>query len=230
MISRVLPHEEWGKLAGTEAEAVWPHLDPETTRVLVVEDAGEVVGAWLMLRMVHAECLWIKPSHRGVYGVAKRLLKGMRQIATEWGAPKVITGSTDPHVTELIERFGGVPMPCETFILPVEHVRRDSDRDLGRGFHRQLAALVPEDLHPDDEQHDRAVGRALRTAIKDHAPEQAMEDYNAWAIGAGYEPIRYLGTVDGRVRADIVTAVVEVDEQYAVRVVEQGVESCQQLQ
>ena len=52
-----------------------------------------------------------------------------------------------------------------------------------------------------------------------------MEQYNAWASGAGYEPIRYLGIVDGRMRADIKTAVVEVDEQYSVRVVEEQIAS-----
>jgi hypothetical protein len=98
-------------------------LDPENSRVLVVEDEGQIVGTWVGMRVVHMECLWVKPSHRGLFGVTKRLLKGMRDIAASWGTNKVITGSASEHVTDLIRRFGGVPMPCESFILPAEIVR-----------------------------------------------------------------------------------------------------------
>lgn len=115
---RVLPPEEWVRLDGTEAETVWPVLNPENTRALVVEEHGEIIGTWLMLRTVHAECIWVAPSHRGTFGVAKRLLRGMRDVAKEWGVSRVITGSVSPEVTDLIGRLGGVPMPCESFILP----------------------------------------------------------------------------------------------------------------
>jgi len=222
MIARILPPAEWPRLLGTEAETIWPRLDPENARVLVVEDEGEIVGTWTMLRVVHAECIWVAPKYRGVFGVAKRLLKGMREIATAWGAEKVITGSVSPEVTDLIVRFGGVPMPCESFVLPVE-MRRPvvADLERGRSFHRQLESLTVEGLHPDDDRHDEAVGKALRTAVLDHEPERAMDEYNAWAFTSGYAPIKYLGTVDGRVRADIVTAVIEVDDQYVVHLVGQ---------
>jgi len=212
-------------LAGTEAETVWPHLNPENTRVLVVEDGEEIVGAWLLLRTVHAECLWIAPSHRGVFGVAKRLLRGMRELAMAWGVDRVITGSVSPHVTDLIKRFGGKPMPCESFVLPLEMSKR-SDRERGRAFHEQLAALVKEEQHPEDETHNEHVGRALRTAVEEKQPELAMNEYNAWAQRAGYEPIEYLGTVDGRLVADVVTAVVEIDGQYGIRLAVLEAESC----
>ena len=123
MNARILPKEEWSRLNGTEAETLWPLLDPENARVLVVEDAGEIVGTWVGMRVVHMECLWVKPSHRGAFGVTKRLLRGMREIAAFWGTNKVITGSVSEHVTDLIRRFGGVPMACESFILPAEMMR-----------------------------------------------------------------------------------------------------------
>lgn len=95
-----------------------------------------------------------------------------------------------------------------------------NDLELGRHFHSQLSKLVEEPNHPDDDQHDEQVGRALRTAIKDHEPMLAVNRYNAWAAGAGYEPIKYLGNVGQWVRADIVTATVEIGRDYSVRVVE----------
>lgn len=104
---------------GTEAATAWRLLNPENTQAIVVEDDGKVVGAWLALRIVHAECIWVAPSHRGSFGVWSRLIKGMRQVATSWGVDKVVTGSITPEVTDLIKRFGGVPMPCESFVLPV---------------------------------------------------------------------------------------------------------------
>lgn len=119
MILRILPSEEWHRLAGTEAEAVWPTLNPENTRILVVEENGRIVGNWLGLRVVHAECNWIAPDYRGSFGVAKRLLRGMREVAREWGVERVITGSVSPHVTDMIQRLGGFPVPCESFVLPL---------------------------------------------------------------------------------------------------------------
>jgi isopentenyldiphosphate isomerase len=116
----VLPPEEWPRLAGTEAEMLWPYFNPDNTRVIVVEDDGVIVGTWTLLTVIHAECLWIAPSHRGIFGVTKRLLAMMRRITEEWKASAVWTGSLSPHVTDLIKRLGGVPAPFESFILPVQ--------------------------------------------------------------------------------------------------------------
>jgi len=123
LTSRILPPEEWARLNGTEAELLWPYYNPEQTRVLVVEDGGEVVATWTLLRVVHAECLWVAPSHRGMFGVAKRLLRLMREVASGWKVSAVITGSLSPHVTDLITRFGGTPMPMASFILPIDGLR-----------------------------------------------------------------------------------------------------------
>jgi hypothetical protein len=229
--ARILPPEEWPRLAGTEAETVWPRLNPENTQILVVEEDGRVVACWAFLRVVHAECLWVAPTHRGAFSVARRLLRGLREIAAGWGVEKVITGSVSPQVTGLIRQVGGVPLPCESFVLPAEGrmgkrlSRFDPDRELGRVFHAQLAGLVDEPQHAEDEEHDARVGKALRLAISGREPERASAEYNAWAAGAGYAPIRYLGKVNGRMRADVVTAVVEVDDSFRVSVVQE--ELCQ---
>lgn len=225
MRSRILPPEEWHRLKGTEAEKAWPHFNPDNTQILVVEDEGEVIACWAFLRVVHAECIWVRPSHRGLAGVALRLFKGLREIATRWGATRVITGSVSPEITDLIDRFGGYPMPCESFVLPVDMLNTRSIRDEARGklFHEQLAALVPEDQHPEDAEHDRNVGKALRIAIERKDPQRAEREYNAWATANGYEPVRFLGTFDGRLRADIVTAVIEVDEHFDVHAVKETV-------
>ena len=120
MNSRILPPEEWHRLDGTEAEQLWPTLDPQNVRVVAVEDGDELVSCWVAMRVVHMECLWVKPSHRGLAGVARRLFAGLRQVAVEWDLRGVVTSSLSPVVTDLIRRFGGSPLPGEMFVLPIE--------------------------------------------------------------------------------------------------------------
>lgn len=120
MITRILDPSEWHRLAGTEAEPLVPHLQPMETRVLVVEDGSEIVGAWVLLRLVHAECVWIAPSHRGRGRVAAKLLSGMRSLARLWGSKAVLTASASPDVDALIGKLGGVEVPGRHFALPVE--------------------------------------------------------------------------------------------------------------
>jgi hypothetical protein len=120
MTTRILPPEEWARLAGTEAEPLVSVLDPVETRVLVVEDGAEVVGCWVLLRLVHAECVWIAPAHRTRGRVAAYLLSGMRAMARLWGARTVITASVSPDVDALIGKLGGQELPGRHFALPVE--------------------------------------------------------------------------------------------------------------
>lgn len=118
MISRVLPPEEWPRLAGTEAETLWPML-PTSARVIVVEEDGLIVATWVLYQMAHAECLWIDPARRGSFGVTRRLLSKMREEAALWGVGSVLTGATDEHVADLITRLGGDRLPGAMFNLPV---------------------------------------------------------------------------------------------------------------
>lgn len=88
----------------------------------------------------------------------------------------------------------------------------------GQWFHEQLKALIPDDPHDDDDAHDEAVGAALHRAVTGGEPEEAVTAYNAWAESAGYKPIRFLGHENGVLRADIVTAVITLDKDFALRI------------
>lgn len=218
---RILPPEEWYRLKGTEAEGLIPLLIPDCCRVLVVEDEGEIVATWTLMLVVHAECLWAHPRYRGARGVAKRLLRLMREVAQGWGSKNVLTAATKPEVADLIRRFGGVTVPGEAFVLPVDGLERMKDRAVGKSFHRKLAAQLIEELHPDDPEHNEHAGHALRLAIEGHEPERAMEEYNAFAQSVGHGLVLYLGSRDGKLLADIGTAIIEVDGHYGVTVIEQ---------
>lgn len=128
MTTRVLPKEEWHRLHGTEAETVWPHLLPDSTEVIVIEDdAQQIVACWVAMRVTHAECLWIAPSHRGRFDVMRRLLSAMRSRVRAWGGTTFVTAALDDRVRGLIERVGGTRLNAEFFVMPAQ-----LDRVIGR--------------------------------------------------------------------------------------------------
>ncbi len=78
--TRILPREDYGRLAGTELEAVREQL-PESASVVVVEDDGEIVGCWALMPVLHAEGVWIAERERKRGRVALRLLRAMSDTA-----------------------------------------------------------------------------------------------------------------------------------------------------
>lgn len=120
MIARVLPFEEWPKLDDVGAETVWQLLDPERAQILVIEDEGQIVGTLTLMSVLHAECLWIKPSHRNGYGVIKRLMDGLWAGARVQGAKAVWAGSVSDTMTNILHRIGGSKVPGESFVFPVK--------------------------------------------------------------------------------------------------------------
>ena len=119
MTTRCLPPEEWPRLAGTELEAVWPHLRPaHQATVLVVEDGEAIVGCWLLLTLAHCEGVWVAPTHRGKGSVARRLLAAMRREVQQRGFATVLTGAMTPDVERIIRGLGGHPLPGAQYVLP----------------------------------------------------------------------------------------------------------------
>ena len=113
MTTRVLPPQEYDRLAHTELATVWPHYADGAMTVFVVEDEhGEIVGCWAVLRILHLEGLWIHPAHRTHGSVGRRLLTKARQMLHGLG---VVTNSVDPDITAYLERVGAVPIPGQAF-------------------------------------------------------------------------------------------------------------------
>lgn len=123
MTTRELPREEWGKI--TEADggreilaAAAPHTQ---IKVVVVEDeAGRVVGSWLVYPAVHVEGLWIAPDHRKRASVLGRLLSGMRRAADGFGVTQVLTQSLAPEVDDLLSSYGATMVPGRSWALPTK--------------------------------------------------------------------------------------------------------------
>ncbi|HXG71330.1 MAG TPA: GNAT family N-acetyltransferase [Gemmatimonadaceae bacterium] len=120
MTTRVLDRAEWAeKLAGTELDAVWPHLQQEDAQIVVVEDGARVVGCWAVIRYVHVEGVWIAPSHRGKGSVARRLFAGMKRVAQQFGARAVLTGALTEDVRQLLRHLNATKLPGEHYCFPV---------------------------------------------------------------------------------------------------------------
>jgi hypothetical protein len=227
MTPRILPPEEWHRLKGTEAERLWPMLSPDHSRVVVVEEDGEIVGCHVLVWLLHAECLWIAPEKRAKASVARRLWQGVQDVVVASNAHAVITAAVDDRVRGLIATAGGSVIPGEHYVVPVQSTDERRDLRIGKMFHEQLERQLTSDNHPDDDAHNKAVGRALRTAIEHGDATKAVDEYNQWASLSGYAPVTIVSEGLGTWVVDIQTAIIRIDADYGVTVMEERVPSCQ---
>jgi hypothetical protein len=119
--ARILPPDDWPRLAGTELEQVWPLLDPTGAIVVVVEDAaGMIIGCWSLIPYLHAEGVWVHPAHRQRAAVAKRLIHATVNAARATGATSVMTTALTPAVAQLLtHHLGAIRLPGEMYAFGV---------------------------------------------------------------------------------------------------------------
>lgn len=119
MTRRILPPDEWDRLADNEQLGpVLQILDPLTTSVLVVEHDGKIVGCWAFIHVLHAEGVYVDPSLRSGGVVARHLWRGAQEIATEQGAAAVWAGADKPAIADLLRDHGAKKFPVDSYVLP----------------------------------------------------------------------------------------------------------------
>jgi len=118
MTTRILPREEWAKLAGTEAGEAWPAF-PDGSAVIVVERGGEILGCHALLPYWHVECLWIAPGARGRGGVARALWGAVQRTVRAMGISAVLTTAIDDRVRRLLGHVGASKLPGESYVIPM---------------------------------------------------------------------------------------------------------------
>ena len=117
--SRILPASEKDRLVGTEAEKLIPYITDEGPFVLVIELDDMIIGTWVLVPTYHAECVWIHSNYRNVPTIARRLVKGMMQMAHAVGAKNLVTTALNPSIEELVKKLDGKELPGKFFVFPV---------------------------------------------------------------------------------------------------------------
>lgn len=119
MIARVLPESEWHRLDEQgDIPPLFAALLPKHTEVIVVEDGDRIVGRMMVMRLTHLEGAWIQQEHRNA-GVVGSLLRQSIESSKEWSDKWVIGGAQDDRMRDILERLGGVKMPCEFYALGI---------------------------------------------------------------------------------------------------------------
>lgn len=117
----MLPPDEWSRLEGTEAGAIWATMQPDTTQVVVVEDDdGQIVGCWVAMCIAHVECLWVAPSHRRKASVGRRLWRGMQTALAEWGVTSAWTAAASDDVRRMLASLDAVSISGDHYLVRVQ--------------------------------------------------------------------------------------------------------------
>lgn len=119
MLARVLRPEEYPQLAQTEVGPLWSQLSAQA-RVVIVEDHGQMVGCHVLVPVLHAECLWIHPAHRGKTSVARRLWTAVqREVRDHFQAHGFATAAISDDVRRLLQHVAAEPIPGQHFMVRI---------------------------------------------------------------------------------------------------------------
>lgn len=120
LTERILPSEEWARLADTSLGPYWPALDPRQVTVIVIERDGEIQGCCALMRAVHAEFLWIAPSARGRVAVMRRLRRRVIAEAATFGLPTLLMSACSSLMVGIIRKLGASPLPGAHFVVSLK--------------------------------------------------------------------------------------------------------------
>ena len=123
LTSRVLPRDEWPRLADTYLSEVWTVL-PESAQVVVVEnDQHTIVGTCTLLTALHAEGFGIADDYRARGVVARMLMREVADRAEAAGYHAVLGGASSEEMATYLARLGGQPAPMTTYAVPLANLR-----------------------------------------------------------------------------------------------------------
>lgn len=106
VVVRPLAPEEYSRLAGLPFTSVIGIPDPQLCSVLVAENsAGEIVGLWSAMPVVHLEGLWVREDYRKTT-VLGRLHRQMRVLLGQLGVRSCFTYVEDPDVLIIALKAG----------------------------------------------------------------------------------------------------------------------------
>lgn len=97
--------EEWDKVDAILASRGWLSLNRNTTRLLIAERDGEIVGLNTLQFVPHIGPLWVKPSERGTL-MTEELVEKMLNFLSEAQARGFVVISESSYVSKTCESIG----------------------------------------------------------------------------------------------------------------------------
>lgn len=121
IIRRVLPPDEWHKVADREPYATNGLPNPDHWLILVVEEDDQIVASAALFDAVHWDGFDVAPTHRGRPAIFGGLLTLGIEVLQQRGVPHVhcTIAHSLPGVSAMAERFGFVPAPGKLHLLAV---------------------------------------------------------------------------------------------------------------
>lgn len=119
---RELRTDEWPRLEGHEGLSGYPLPDPVGSKILVAEEDTKIVGFWVLVQVVHAEPIWIAPSHRSTT-LAKRMWRALQALLATCRVKTAFCFADRPDVANYLERLEFQELPYRTFLYtaPCQH-------------------------------------------------------------------------------------------------------------
>jgi len=110
---RLLPPDEWHRLADYEPFKSGGLPDPDLWRIVVAEDEGRIIGFCGLFETVHWDPWWVDPDYRGNPVVFKDLIAGGVEVMIDHHIQQVhVTIPHDrPDLERMLTRFGFKPAP-----------------------------------------------------------------------------------------------------------------------
>jgi hypothetical protein len=120
MTYRFIEGPELELLRDTIEKQGWSQLNPYSSKALVCEEDGEILGFLVVQAQLHSEPIWVKTDKRGrATGIASELSSKMAEHLKENNVPCFFCQADNPFVVELCEENGmlKVESPIYKFTL-----------------------------------------------------------------------------------------------------------------
>ena len=119
---RVLPVEEWHRVAHLEPFATGGLPDPENWRIVVVERDDTIIAMCSLFDSVHWDLFWVADADRCNPTVFKELVEGGVAVMDTCGIDMVHTTIPlgRPDLARMLERVGFQPAPGELYFFKRE--------------------------------------------------------------------------------------------------------------
>lgn len=96
----------------------------DSSRIIVAEDAGKIIGFQMLIFVPHLEPIWVDPAYRGGW-VPFRLFQRTKQLLDQFRISVAYLFSKTPEVADYLQRLGLTKLPYETYLYDPKGTYKD---------------------------------------------------------------------------------------------------------